>query len=236
MPPSWADSWVAITLRGPMMSFGAPQLDRLGPTDSMPGLSMVTGLLANALGYQHREGDKINALSRALEMVTLTPAEQAETREVDYQTVDLTRMPVSWSTTHGMVTRDEEGTILRFREYLCDAKRIVLFRLVGEGVPGVPGVQEILAALANPIGIPFLGRIGYPPSTPLVGWVVPGTTREEALTKLVQSTGPVLVRFEVSSEEASVSDRVSQVGDLKVWGTHSAYHVGSRWVREDVRP
>lgn len=216
-----------------MMSFGVPQLDRLGPTDSMPGLSMVTGLLANALGYQHREGDKINALSRALEMVTLAPVDVRETREVDYQTVDLTRMPVSWSTTHGMVTRDdEEGTILRFREYLCDAKRIVMFRLVGEGVPDI---ETVIQALREPVGIPFLGRIGYPPSTPLVGRVLPGTTREEALAKLVQATGPVTVRFEVSSEEASRSDRAIQVADLKVWERHSAYHIGTRWICEEVR-
>lgn len=237
LPPSWDNSWVSLPLHGPMMSFGVSQLDRLGPTDTMPGHSQVTGLLANVLGYQHREGAKINALSRALEMVSLAPVStRTEVRMVDFQTVDLTRMRLSWSTVHGLSTRDEDdGTILRYREYLCDASRVVLFRLVGDD-PSLPSLERVLKALDEPIGIPFLGRVGCPPSLPMVGKVIWARTREEAISEWVKLFGGALVRFEVSAEEASKADRVRSVGDRKVWEGHSAYHVGTRWVQEQIRP
>ena len=42
---------IVLTLEAPLMSFGREKIDQNRPTWDFPGLSMITGLLANALGY-----------------------------------------------------------------------------------------------------------------------------------------------------------------------------------------
>ena len=39
-----------LRLRGPLMAFGDVAVDEIRPTDLLPGLSEMTGLIANALG------------------------------------------------------------------------------------------------------------------------------------------------------------------------------------------
>ena len=42
-----------LNLQAPLMSFGGPQVDHIGPTGRFPTVSQITGLLGNALGYTH---------------------------------------------------------------------------------------------------------------------------------------------------------------------------------------
>ena len=50
----------------PLMSFGDVRVDARGPIRDHPGLGQVTGLLANALGYDHAEADRLTRLQDRL--------------------------------------------------------------------------------------------------------------------------------------------------------------------------
>ena len=76
-----------LRFEAPMMSFGAPIVSEEGLIQPFPALSMMTGLLANALGYDHSEAKKHERLQQALSYAVRedVPGEKI----VDYQTVDL---------------------------------------------------------------------------------------------------------------------------------------------------
>ena len=46
----------ALILRfdAPLMSFGGPMVDHNGVVQDFPPTSLLTGLIGNALGYEHR--------------------------------------------------------------------------------------------------------------------------------------------------------------------------------------
>ena len=50
----------------PLMSFGAPIVDNQGEIQPYPALSMMTGLLGNALGFDHSEFDRLERLQERL--------------------------------------------------------------------------------------------------------------------------------------------------------------------------
>jgi len=79
----------AIVLRfdAPLVSFGAPAVDQNGVVQPFPALSMLTGLIANALGWEHRESDKLDALQERLRYAART--DRRGEALLDYQTVDL---------------------------------------------------------------------------------------------------------------------------------------------------
>ena len=76
-----------LHLQAPLMSFGSPQVDQIGPTARFPTISQITGLLANALGYKHGDFDRLQALQERLSIASALVREGEELQ--DYQTVDL---------------------------------------------------------------------------------------------------------------------------------------------------
>jgi CRISPR system Cascade subunit CasD len=57
-------SFLVLRLEAPLMAFGGPIVDQIGPTRSFPGQAQITGLLGNALGYHHHDADALEALQR----------------------------------------------------------------------------------------------------------------------------------------------------------------------------
>jgi len=92
----------------PLMSFGAVVVDQLNPTWRFPGASMLTGLLGNALGWDHRQTALLQSLQRRLRFAARWDAEPEPLTE--YQTVDLGQdfmQDTGW-TTRGW--REDRGT------------------------------------------------------------------------------------------------------------------------------
>ena len=56
-----------IRLDAPMISFGSVMVDQHGYIQQFPGLAMLTGLIANALGWEHREFERIQKLQNRLD-------------------------------------------------------------------------------------------------------------------------------------------------------------------------
>jgi CRISPR-associated Cas5-like protein len=78
-----------LRLDAPLISFGGVMIDQNGVSRQYPARSMLTGLIANALGYDHRDADLLEALqSRIHQGVRCdVPGELLH----DYQTVDLSQ-------------------------------------------------------------------------------------------------------------------------------------------------
>ena len=55
-----------LRLQGPLMAFGDMAVDEIRPTDTLPGLSQMTGLIANALGWTFQDRERLQRLQDRL--------------------------------------------------------------------------------------------------------------------------------------------------------------------------
>ena len=76
-----------MRLEAPLVAFGGETIDNYGVIRDFPALSMVTGLLANALGWGREEDDKHNALQARL--LIGARVERPGSRITDFQTAQL---------------------------------------------------------------------------------------------------------------------------------------------------
>lgn len=175
----------ALILRfdAPLVSFGGTVVDANSITDDMPSRSMVTGLLANALGYDHRD---VGPLGRLQERMRVAARRDVPgTRVVDFQTVDLGQEFLSggWTTSGRAEGREGgsagSGTHIRYRHYLADAIYTLAVNLEDSEEP--PTLEMLDAALAEPARPIFIGRKACLPSTPISQGIVEVSSLLEAL-------------------------------------------------------
>lgn len=157
-----------LRLQAPMMSFGGPMIDQVGPTAHFPGLAALTGLLGNALGWTHGDAACLDRLQSRLRPLCLELPGEAENL-TDYQTVDLGQAFMNGTgwTTRGR--REDKGsgaatreTHIRLRDYRVDTTIMVLLHLTDAQT--VPTVHDLLAALHRPARPLFIGRKNCLPS------------------------------------------------------------------------
>ncbi len=157
-----------LRFEAPLMSFGGPVVDQQGVTQDSPALCMLTGLLGNALGYDHSEAEKLEALQGRVRYAAR--ADDPGHRMQDYQTVDLGQdflVDTGW-TTRGVVSERGKGeatsgTHIRYRDYLADARYLVALAL-RDGSPTLDDVRDALERPARPL---FVGRKPCLPAAPL---------------------------------------------------------------------
>lgn len=185
----------ALLLRfdAPLMSFGGPIVDSRGVIQEHPTLSMLTGLVGNALGYDHRNANALQALQGRLRFAAR--CDQAGGRLTDFQTVDLGQsflVDTGW-TTRGAVERRaggsaREGTHIRTRDYLVDAVYTVAITLEPPDVE--PTLERIAMALESPERPLFIGRKPCIPSTRLLLGRFNAATLRHALTRRLGPADP----------------------------------------------
>ena len=156
----------------PLISFGAPAVDHHRVVQRFPALSMLTGLLANALGYHHGEFKRLQRLQERIKFAARCDLEGKEV--VDYQTVDLGQSfmdasLVGW-TTWGRVEKrggsSGKETHVRFRHYLAESVYSVALTLAPpDEAPDLTEVEEALKSPARPL---FIGRKACIPSGPIL--------------------------------------------------------------------
>jgi CRISPR system Cascade subunit CasD len=164
-----ARDFLLIRLEAPLMSFGGPVVDALGPTRAFPGQAQITGLIGNALGYHHRDAGALAALQDRIRMAAalVNPGERLR----DYQTVDLGRSHLKdtgWTTRGAVESRDgaSSGTThIRQRWYLADA--LVLIAVALDPPDVAPVLTDIALALDQPARPLFIGRKPCLPTAPL---------------------------------------------------------------------
>ncbi len=172
-----------LVFDAPAASFGGTAIDNLGVVADFPLRSMLSGLLANALGYDRTEADRLDALQARL--VHAAALVRAGHRQRDYQTARLFEKDAGW-TTRGTpegrapspsFTWDdryeaERGSRLkslthqRHRDFDADARTLVALRL--DPPDADPDLDALAAALERPERPLFIGRKPHLPSRPLL--------------------------------------------------------------------
>ncbi|MES3628987.1 MAG: type I-E CRISPR-associated protein Cas5/CasD [Longimonas sp.] len=156
----------------PLISFGAPIVDSHGVIQPYPALSMMTGLIGNALGIDHRESDRLQRLQERLRYASRRDRKGRQIQ--DYQTVNLGAPYMdddrAWTTRGTLETRKggsaSSGTHIRQRDYWADAVHTVALTL--DPADEAPTLDEVEAALHHPARPLFLGRKPCLPAGDLV--------------------------------------------------------------------
>jgi CRISPR system Cascade subunit CasD len=187
--------WLVLRIRAPLAAFGAEAIDARGPTRDFPALSAITGLLANALGYERCENERLQALQDRLVFGARRDAENAAldgrakpmARLTDFHTAQLGKADMGWTTRGAAEGRaGGSGTYdsphIRRRDYLSDARLLVVLTLRDAAL--TPTLDDVAAALERPARPLFFGRKPCLPAAPLFAGFVEATTARRALEAL----------------------------------------------------
>ena len=240
-----------LNLEAPLMSFGGETIDNLGVIRPFPAVSMLTGLLANALGWRRVERQRHQDLQDRLVFAARIDREpHGGQRMTDFQSAAINNTEQSW-TTSGRPEGRAGGTYqnhLRYRDYHADMRVTIALRL--EPPDEDPALDALAAALEEPARPLFIGRKPCLPSAPLFGGFSDGETSLAALLSLPLKATDLRRRESQSvrllwpdGEDAPDMDRVrlnrrSMITDERNWV--SGLHGGGRPVcegtvfREDV--
>ncbi|AWN47556.1 type I-E CRISPR-associated protein Cas5/CasD [Methylobacterium terrae] len=229
--------FLLLRLEAPLLAFGGEVVDARGVLVDFPGASLLTGLLANALGYRRGEADRLQALQDRL--VYAARLDRTAARITDFQTAQLDKDDRGWTTRGRPEGRaggagSYVGPHLRRRDYDCDVSCAVALRL--EQPEAAPTLGDLVAKLLHPARPLFLGRKPCLPSRPLLEpeselRIVEADDLVAALSLLppAEDSDPTLRVLLPESEPAAPGDHVRPVTDARNW--RSGVHGGHRLVR-----
>jgi CRISPR system Cascade subunit CasD len=130
------------------MAFGGETIDNLGVIRDFPAQSMLTGLIANALGWRREDSAAHDRLQARLKFGARL--DRAGICFTDFQTAELHKDDRGW-TTHGKPEGrgggdgTYKGQHLRYRDYHADAAVLVALRLTPVDEP--PTLDTLADAL-----------------------------------------------------------------------------------------
>ncbi|TSE20597.1 CRISPR system Cascade subunit CasD [Tepidimonas alkaliphilus] len=177
----------------PLMSFGAVVVDQRHPLWRFPGSAMLAGLIGNALGWDHRDTERLQTLQDRLRFAARWDA--APELLTDYQTVDLGQdflMETGWTTRGRREDRKggtaATGTHIRYRDHWANGVATVALALDGTGDPSLGNVEQALRYPARPL---FIGRKPCLPAAPILVGRRQATGVKDALAREpLASIGP----------------------------------------------
>lgn len=221
---------LVLRFDAPLMSFGGVLVDQRNPTDRFPGVSMITGLLANALGWEHHEFPRLQRLQNRIAFAARWDVEPEQV--MDYQTVDLGQalMTDTGWTTRG-VREDRgggtagSGTHIRRRHYLANGVLTLVLALEGDEEPTPDDLARALRAPARPI---FLGRKACLPAGPIyvdrrVGTSLRALLEAVPLARSSSDGGEVTACWPAHEDE---TESVVETFDRRDWANQM--HTGKR--------
>lgn len=204
---------------------------------------MLTGLLGNALGYEHRDADRLGALQARLRYAVRV--DRNPERLTDFQTVDLGQ---AWMETGGWTTAGAvdqrgkgdatSGTHIRYRDFWADGVFTIVVGLVSPD--GEPTVDQLEAALLEPARPLFIGRKTCLPAAP----ILLGRARANGLVDALRAAPPItcdrwrgekatpLLAWWPDDEGEPSAPHVVPVVDERDWANQ--IHVGRRMVRQGL--
>ncbi len=211
--------FLLLRFEGPMQSWGREAIDPSRPTGAFPRTSAIAGLLANALGWEHRDAQRTTTLQDRLRYAVRE--DRPPSRMWDFQTADLSTQS-GWGrwgpTDPGGGSSD--GTHIQRKEYLADASFLVALGLEDAAAPTLDELEAALRAPARPL---FLGRKSCPPSGPIFRKRVTAESLFQALaTQLIaQVDTPDDVRFWVDrrADEGWANSTTLEVWDRRDYET-----------------
>ena len=235
-----------LNLEAPLMAFGGETIDNHGVIRDFPAASMLTGLLANALGWQRIERKRHQRLQDRLVFAARIDREPAGgVRLTDFQTAQLDKKDRGW-TTRGLPEGRAGGTNtydaphLRYRDYFADMRVTVALRL--EPAADTPTLDDLARVLDEPKRPLFIGRKPCVPSSRLFRcFSNESATALGALTDIPldepMRNPDELVRLMWPADEGLddvITNRTYQLTDERNWVT--GLHGGGRQVCEGSWP
>lgn len=177
---------LVLRLEAPLVSFGGEAIDSHGVVDDFPAASMLTGLLANALGW--RRGHDATKHQRLQDRLVFAARLDREGRRLtDFQTAKLGADDCGW-TTRGRPEGRAGGAEtyksphLRYRDYDADRICVVVLRLDPTDEP--PTLEDLARALDEPARPLFIGRKPCLPAVRLLGGWSDGDDARTALARV----------------------------------------------------
>lgn len=224
-----------MRLRAPLIAFGGETIDNYGVIRDFPALSMVTGLLGNALGWDRGDDVKHNRLQERLIMGARIETDGE--RLVDFQTAQLQANDKGW-TTRGVPEEraggagSYAGPHLRYRHYHADMDVLVALRL--RPADESPTLDDLATALDKPARPLFVGRKNCLPTDRLMaGWVEADSILDALQRAEPRATDPVRAQWpDGEGRLPGQQDRCLDVCDERNWT--SGVHGGWRPVREGL--
>jgi CRISPR system Cascade subunit CasD len=223
-----------IRLSSPLIAFGGETIDNFGVIRDFPALSMVTGLIANALGWDRGDDNFHNRLQSRLRMGARLEA--LGERLTDFQTAQLGANDKGWRT-WGTVEERRGGAVsydsphLRYRDYHTDLTAILALRL--EPADESPSLDDVAYALDRPQRPLFIGRKHCLPIGRLVaGWIEADSVLQALqLAPLAYSVNGLRAQWP-DGEGQLLGDHMVDVCDERNWT--NGVHGGWRPVREGI--
>ena len=226
-----------LNLESPLMSFGGETIDNLGVIRPFPAVSMLTGLLANALGWRRVERQRHQDLQDRIVLAARIDREpHGGLRMTDFQSAAISNKDEAW-TTRGRPEGRSGGTYtnwLRYRDYYADMRVTVALRL--EPSDGDPTLDKLAEALDEPARPLFIGRKPCLPSRRLLGGFAEGETSLAALLSVPLPEDPSprpTIRVQWPGRESADEIERSQaqmITDERNWV--SGLHGGGRPIRQ----
>lgn len=218
--------YLLLVLEGPLLAFGGEMVDARGVIVDFPGASLLTGLLANALGWRRSDRAALERFQDRLHFAARIDREGE--RITDFQTAHLAQSDQGWTTRGAPEGRaggagTYRGPHIRRRDY--DADKRVTVALWLDPVEEAPTLDDLAAALKCPARPLFLGRKPCLPSRPVLEGIVEA---EGFLTALPRADRPARVLLP-DAEPALPHDERRPVSDGRNW--RSGMHGGQRMVR-----
>ena len=224
-----------VKLQAPTMNFGTVKVDRHVATNRFPTTSMLTGLLANALGYDRRERDRIQQLQDRLVHASRIDRKCPEILQ-EYQTAQMHQGERAWTPTGEPEERGGGNTYQQqqiWQEYLQDTSITVAIRL--EPSQQEPTLDKIAQALRKPERPLFIGKKHCLPSARILEGFQEGDTTLDALLRWPIEDEEKSLQVSWSPGEETPRAMVTRetrtrISDLKNWET--GVHGGDRSVLE----
>lgn len=217
-----------LVLEGPLLAFGGEAVDARGVIAEFPATSMLTGLLANALGWRRSDLDLLARLQARLHYAARI--DRDGTRITDFQTAQLGKDDRGWTTRGTPEGRDGGAATynaphIRQRDYDADKRVVVALSLDPAAEP--PTLADLAASLDEPARPIFLGRKPCLPSGRICAGIVEAAGLLAALATL---PAPGAARVMLPAREPPVlGDDARPWSDRRDW--HSGVHGGTRIVR-----
>jgi CRISPR system Cascade subunit CasD len=225
-----------LRLEAPLIAFGGETIDNFGVIRDFPALSMITGLLANALGWRREESALHDRLQNRLVIGSRlnTPVQ----RLTDFQTAQMGNDDKGWTTWGAPEGRRGDGNSykgphLRYRDYHAGLDVLVALRLEPDGE--APTLSDLAHALDHPARPLFIGRKSCLPNRRIfAGWQEADNVLhalQSAHFSDVNNMQPVRMQWPEGEGRLSENgDRLIDLCDERNW--ISGVHGGWRPVRE----
>lgn len=225
-----------LRFEAPLMAFGGPIVDNYGVIRKFPAQSMLTGLIGNALGFDHRDFDPLKRLQKRIRFAARIDRSGREI--IDYQTVELGQdfMENTGWTTRGKPEKKAggaaaSGTHIRYRHYLADGSLTLVLTL--DPPDENPNLDDIEAALIEPARPLFFGRKCCLPSVPMVIGRVEGASLLSALKSYPAQDGEeyIFAQWPIDAGEKE-EGRIVPLTDERDW--RNQLHCGKRFLRQGM--